>query len=83
MEHITAHLPQWANDLPLPAKIAALAIGVPLLAIVLNVLRQLVSVAFRKPSRRGGEGAGLLVGSPSRAGMTMACTSYGSAEVLC
>lgn len=43
MEHLA--IPAWVHDLPLGAKIAAIAIGVPLLAVVVNVLSQLVSRA--------------------------------------
>ena len=37
-------LPEWVNELPLPLLVCGLWIGIPTLAILLNVLYQLVRV---------------------------------------
>jgi hypothetical protein len=42
MDSILAALPTWVQALPLPAKIAALAIGLPILLVALNIIQQLV-----------------------------------------
>lgn len=42
MESVIQAIPPWVHELPLAAKVAAVVVGLPVLAIVLNVLQQLV-----------------------------------------
>jgi hypothetical protein len=44
-------VPEWVRELPTPAIIALAAVGVPFLAIFLNVIRQLVSICPAHPPR--------------------------------
>jgi hypothetical protein len=53
MSTILAALPPWVHELPLPVKVAAVAIGLPVLIIALNVLQQLVrSSSFNQADSR-------------------------------
>lgn len=43
-------VPEWVRELPTPAIIALAVVGVPFLAIFLNVIRQLVSLHTAQPA---------------------------------